>query len=80
MNVRYIDYLINKYGKNATLEEVRRKIKSETETMCTNCCGKGYIMEQCMNFSFPLGSDGVGNDNYRKVTCYVCGGSGRVEK
>ena len=80
MDVRDIDYLIGKYGGNTTLYDVRRKIKEETEIICQNCCGRGYIEEQIPNFSFPLGSDGLGNDKYRKYTCHMCGGTGRVKK
>ena len=80
MDVRDIEYLIGKYGGNTTLYDVRRKIKAETETICHNCCGRGYIEVQIPNFSFPLGSDGLGNDNYRKCTCQICGGTGHVKK
>ena len=76
MDVRDIDYLIDKYGGDTTLYDVRRKIKAETEVICYNCCGKGYIEVQ----SFPHGSGGLGNNNYIKCTCHICGGTGRVKK
>lgn len=80
MDVRDIDYLIGKYGGNTTLYDTRRKIKEETEIICQNCCGRGYIEKVLPNFRFPHYPDGHGNDNYIKCTCHICGGTGRVKK
>ena len=67
--LKQIDY----FGKDATLREVYKEIKSEYLYKCPKCKGKGFVMEEKRDFFGYI-------DGEKEVKCDVCNGRGYTKK
>ena len=76
-----IEQLIKEYGKDATLEEILKKMKGDYIYKCPKCGGKGYTLEGYNAYPPGLPDSGWVTDwQYKKVTCDLCGGRGYTKE
>ena len=81
MKIIDIEQLIEVYGKDASLEEILKKVKGDYIYKCPKCGGKGYTLERYNAYPSGLPDSGWVDDwKYKEVTCDLCNGRGYTKE
>ena len=76
-----IEQLIEVYGKDASLEDVLKKMKGDYIYKCPKCGGTGYTLERYNAYPSGLPDSGWVDDwKYEKVPCDLCDGRGYTKE
>lgn len=80
MRVNEVIELCEKYGKNTTLEQLRKKIQGNKIHKCPKCDGKGTVSVRYNAYPLGLPDSGWVEDwRYKDIICDLCNGEGYTE-
>ena len=77
MKIIEIKQLIEKYGKETTLETVLHEIQGDRKYECPKCHGKGYTVVEYNKYHKNMPDSGwVYQPGYKNEQCDLCNGHG----